>query len=128
MHTTIESYMTRYPHSIDGGHTVRDARKHMLLHGVRHLPVLRDGKLAGLLSERDVAFAERAGAADRRIDDILPDDTVYAVDLSTPMLEVADVMALKRFGSAVVLEGGEVAGIFTTVDACRALADTLRVR
>jgi hypothetical protein len=34
-------------------------------------------------------------------------------------------MAEKKLGSAIVLEDGKVAGIFTAVDACRALAEVL---
>jgi acetoin utilization protein AcuB len=32
-------------------------------------------------------------------------------------------MAEHKYGSAVVMEGNQVVGIFTTVDACRALAE-----
>jgi len=35
-------------------------------------------------------------------------------------------MAERRYGSAVVLQGGEVVGLFTTVDALRALATVSR--
>jgi acetoin utilization protein AcuB len=37
-------------------------------------------------------------------------------------------MAAKKYGSAIVMQNGKVVGIFTTVDACQALADLLQTR
>jgi uncharacterized protein YjaG (DUF416 family) len=37
-------------------------------------------------------------------------------------------MASEKFGSAVVVQNGHVVGVFTTVDACRALGDLLETR
>jgi uncharacterized protein YjaG (DUF416 family) len=37
-------------------------------------------------------------------------------------------MAEKKYGSAVVISNHKVVGIFTTVDACAALADLLHSR
>ena len=45
----------------------------------------------------------------------------------TSIDEVVATMAANKFGSAVVMKDGKVVGIFTTVDACRAFADLLRV-
>jgi CBS domain-containing protein len=38
---------------------------------------------------------------------------------------VLDAMAEKRLGSVLVLKEGELAGLFTAVDACRLLAQNL---
>jgi CBS domain-containing protein len=43
-----------------------------------------------------------------------------------PLDAVADEMARRRVGSAIVLTDDAVEGVFTTVDAMRALADALR--
>lgn len=42
---------------------------------------------------------------------------------STPLAEVADEMAKRRIGAAVVIDSGNVVGVFTAVDALRALAE-----
>jgi acetoin utilization protein AcuB len=46
---------------------------------------------------------------------------VYTVQPETPLLDVAAAMADHKYGCAVVTEGHHVVGIFTTVDALRAL-------
>ncbi len=50
----------------------------------------------------------------------------YVVDAQTPLDEVLDHMASHRIGSALVTSNGELAGIFTATDACRAFAEFLR--
>jgi acetoin utilization protein AcuB len=50
---------------------------------------------------------------------------VYAVPPKTPLREVVSEMAERRIGSAVVIEGTQVVGVFTTVDALETLASAL---
>jgi len=47
---------------------------------------------------------------------------VYTCDASTPVAEVCGAMVKGRIGSAVVIENGWVAGIFTERDALRVAA------
>ena len=53
---------------------------------------------------------------------------VYAVEPETALDVVADTMAEHKYGSAVVIQNDKVVGIFTTNDACHALADLLHSR
>lgn len=122
MTATLERYMTRHPHSIRIDEKLATAAKLMSSLGVRHLPVLDAGELVGVISDRDLKRVSE-GAADR-VSDVCIDDP-YAVDIDTSLFIVAMTMAEKKIGSVIVLEQGRLAGIFTAVDACRALADTL---
>jgi CBS domain-containing protein len=49
----------------------------------------------------------------------------YIVSPLTPLREAAAEMAARGIGSAIVMDGARLSGIFTTVDACRALAAVL---
>ena len=56
----------------------------------------------------------------------MANDNVYAVSPSTPLSEVAQRMSETRYGCAIVKDDEQkVVGIFTTTDACRALAAAL---
>lgn len=55
------SVMTPGPHSIEESATVFDAALLMARHAIRHLPVTRGGELVGVISERDLFAAQRAG-------------------------------------------------------------------
>lgn len=120
---TLERYMTRHPHSIRFDEKLKVASELMERLHVRHLPVLNAGQLVGVLSDRDLKLVSRS-ADGARVEDACVDEP-FAVDVDTSLWIVADTMAKKRIGSAIVLEGGKVVGIFTVTDACRALADML---
>lgn len=125
---TLAHYMTRYPETIEATMTVDDARMTMLRLGVRHLPVMDGEQLIGVLSERDVAFAERIGAGATGLSELMDVDRLYAVDVGARLGEVVEFMAKNKVGSAAIFENRILAGIFTMVDACRALADALAPR
>ncbi len=122
----IKSMMTPFPYAIGAEATTREARERMAQHGVRHLPVLAQGKLVGVLSTRDLERAEvRAHAATARVGDVCH-RPAYAVELDEPLDNVLLRMAKERLGSALVLKQGRVVGIFTTTDACLRFAEWLR--
>jgi acetoin utilization protein AcuB len=94
-------------------------------HGVRHLPVLDGGKLAGLISQRDLYFYEALGATDPEavmVDEAMSQET-FSVRPEANVEEVALEMAEHKYGCAVVMDGVHVVGVFTTTDALRALAE-----
>jgi CBS domain-containing protein len=57
---------------------------------------------------------------------LLPDP--YVVEMTTPLAAVAREMAVRHIGSAIVLRHGRLAGVFSTVDACRLLGEFLEDR
>ena len=54
MTTLRDLVKDRKVYSIDAGRTVLEAARFMMEHNVGALPVLRDGELAGIFSERDI--------------------------------------------------------------------------
>lgn len=124
---TVADSMTEHPYTVGAEQTLGFARELMTMRHVRHLPVLKGGNLVGLLSERDISLASSAvGAAATSLSvEELMSPGVFAVTQATPLAEVADTMATKKYGSAVVMEGRQVVGILTAVDLCRVLAEVL---
>jgi acetoin utilization protein AcuB len=119
----IRDFMTPAPHTIGREQSLSVAQAHMRAFGVRHLPVLHAGKLVGILSQRDALFVETlhdVDPAEVPVEDAMSGD-VYVVSPDASLFEVAAEMAEHKYGCAVVMDGGGVAGIFTTVDALRAL-------
>ena len=53
----VDGWMSRRPVTIDSDASVGHALDVMLEHGFRHLPVLEDGELAGVVSMRDISGA-----------------------------------------------------------------------
>ncbi len=51
----VSSWMTHEPMTVGPDEPVEDALKTMLDHGFRHLPVVKDGEVIGIVSIRDLA-------------------------------------------------------------------------
>ncbi len=127
---TIQKFMTTTPHSVGPAQPLSVAHKMMHDHHIRHLPVLDGGRLVGMVTERDVALItamKDVDATKTTVEDAMS-TSVYSVSPDAPLDEVAVAMAEHKYGSAVVLQNAKVVGVFTTVDACRALAELLRGR
>lgn len=125
--TTIRQVMTACPTTIGSDQTLSTAHKVMRGEGLRHLPVLRAGKLVGMLSQRDLYFLETIAGVDIEIDKVADAMTpdVYTTGPDESLRDVARVMAERKYGCAVVMERGRVLGIFTVTDALRHLAEAL---
>src|SRR5690242_5126188 len=54
MATLSDLVKDRKVYSVETTHTVLEAARFMMEHNIGALPVLRDGQLAGILSERDI--------------------------------------------------------------------------
>jgi CBS domain-containing protein len=126
----IKSVMTPFPWSVDEDATVAQAQEFMRQHRIHHLPVTRDGRLVGLVSDRDIKLVlgpdfAYPGATETRVRDVMVRDA-YVVDLEARLDEVLQHMAAHQVGSAIVTREDRLAGVFTTTDACRQFAEFLR--
>jgi acetoin utilization protein AcuB len=126
----IQKYMTTSPHTVGEEQPMAVAHRIMRENQIRHLPVLRDGKIVGLISDRDLHLIETLKDVDPRevqVSEAMSQEP-FVVSPDAPLDEVVRTMAEKKYGSAVVAYQGKVVGIFTTVDACRAFAELLHTR
>lgn len=126
----VNDYMTPSPQSIGGEQTLAMAAKLMREHHIRHLPVLSGGRFRGLLTDRDLKLVQGLRDVDPAavtVDEAMTEEP-YVVSPDTPLDEVVRAMATHKYGSAVVMQNQRVVGMFTTVDACRALSELLSRR
>ncbi|HWV39977.1 MAG TPA: CBS domain-containing protein [Vulgatibacter sp.] len=126
----IRKYMTSPVRTIRSTSTLAEAHRWMNELGVRHLPVYENRRLVGLVSQRDLHLVETLKDVDPQIvpvEEAMSQDA-FVVTPDTPLAEVCQRMADRKLGSVVVVDGGEVVGIFTTVDACRALGTLLAAK
>jgi acetoin utilization protein AcuB len=120
--------MTATPRTVDSDASLAQAHEIMREEGFRHLPVLERGKLAGLISQRDLHLMETLRDVDPqtvRVHEAMVTHP-YFVGPEARLDEVVAEMADHKFGAAVVMEESRVIGMFTTVDALRAFVDFLR--
>jgi CBS domain-containing protein len=119
----VEACMSREVVTIAPGTSVTDAFDLCRSRGVRHLPVVRDGWLVGIASDRDLMpVIGRDQGRLRGVEDVMTKDYVAVTGRATPLSAAAACMLRDGFHSLPVLEDGALVGIVTSADVLRALA------
>lgn len=124
----VRDHMSSHCHAVEASDPITQAKELMQFHAIRHLPVLRDGAVVGMVSLGDLYAIEAVQEVD-------PDRTevaqamsadIFTAEPETPLVEVVRTMADRHIGSTVVLgPDGALAGVFTATDCCRVLAELL---
>ena len=107
--------------------SVLTAYRRMLENDIRHLPVVDQSQLLGVLFKSDLKLIESLPAA--TVEEVPVSDMMvrefYTVDPEEALDVAAREMSKRKYGSALVVEAGKVVGVFTTTDALKALSDSL---
>ena len=123
----VGSVMTPFPYFVESDNDVTEVKRLMNEHQIHHVPVQQEGRVVGIVSERDLyhlgdrllPIEDRARI---RACEIMAHDP-YIVAFDTPLHEVAFEMAKRHAGSAIVLHHQKLAGILSATDICRILAE-----
>ncbi|XXF75152.1 CBS domain-containing protein [Myxococcaceae bacterium GXIMD 01537] len=100
------------------------AEELLRLNRIRHLPVVRDGKLVGLITHRDLLRAAAGRKGDPALQPLWAADImtweVRTVRPDTSLREAVDLMLDNKYGCLpVVGEDGALLGILTEADLVR---------
>jgi CBS domain-containing protein len=104
---------------------------------LRHLPVLKDDLLVGVVTERDVkrfAPGVMSGVSSGKYNEIMESTPLSKVMTRDPMTlkpdqdvaDAAEALSTKRFGCLPVVDNGKLVGIITTSDLLRLMAQILK--
>ncbi len=127
---TVGAAMTADPITINGNARLSEAARLMDERGIHHLPVVINGVVESIVSDRDIRRFLLPGHKLSRDEEPLVRDIcpvrIYLADMDDPLDRILDAMVSTGIGAVPVLRHGELAGIFTRHDACRVLAEQLR--
>ncbi len=121
----VRDIMTVPVVSISPEVTLQDAYRTMQEKGIRHLPVVEGGRLAGVITDRDLRLATSTLAPapfspGSRVDGSMC-RAVETADPMDPVEEAARKMRVKKIGCLPVVDDGRLVGIITGLDLLDAL-------
>jgi acetoin utilization protein AcuB len=126
MDILVEEFTSVCPVSINPNEKVDVAYQLMREKDIRHLPVLEDESVMGIVSERDVlANHGKPWSEHLRVKDIMSTSVLTAY-VKDGLGQVAYRLSKEKKGSAVILDlDDSLYGIFTTTDALNALVEIM---
>ncbi len=126
---SVSDFMTKDLVTVREADDLALAESLLRLGGIRHLPVVRDRKLVGILTQRDVL---RSGIAGKPLARELPVSEVMtreptSVRPGLGLAHAARIMLERKFGCLPVCDDdGTLVGIVTEADFVRFAADVVR--
>jgi len=126
----LQKFMTTVPFTIQSTQSVAEAAELMKKEDIRHLPVLLDGEVIGLISDRDIKLYQGLRGVDLT-KEIIGNVCIrepYTVSPAAALDVVCSEMAEKKYGCALVKDNGHLVGIFTWIDALRSMQSLFETR
>lgn len=123
----VREIMTAPVVAIDADESIGAAIQVMQSGGFRRLPVTKDNRLVGIITDRDLRLATNSPLVLREkwYNDFVLDsikvkscmtENPITVSPDTPLLDAVKVMRRKKFGGLPVVEDGVLVGIITETD------------
>jgi CBS domain-containing protein len=116
---TIGDVMTRQPVAVRPDQPLSAAHAIMRSLGVRHLPVVEQQRVVGVVSQGDLRLLEsidRVDACRVAVEEAMAPH-LYMVGPEEPLADVLATMLERHIGAVLVADRGRLVGIFTANDA-----------
>ena len=135
----VSDWMTRKVFTLSPEDVISDAIGLIREKGIKHIPVVKDEKLKGILSDRDIKDFSPSRAttldvyelhyilAKTKVKEIMK-TRVFTTTSDTPIEEAALTMFDQKIGCLPVVASGKLSGIISDRDIFRALVDITGVR
>jgi acetoin utilization protein AcuB len=116
----VEDVMHEPVVTVEASTTVTEAYRTMHDRTIRHLPVVEDGALAGVVTDRDLRYATSRlhpspVEGETPVRQIMTKDVITAGPRD-PVEEAARILRMRRIGCLPVLDGDDLVGIVTVTN------------
>jgi acetoin utilization protein AcuB len=125
MSLTVRDVMVTGPVTVRPHETARHAYRLMRDNRFRHLPVVEDGRLVGILSDRDLRPVLLSPTLARaRVAELMSEE-LTTVGPDALVEEAASLLVVKKIGCLPVIADGRLVGIVTETDLLGVLVELL---
>ena len=132
----VRDYMTADPQTLDVQGTLLDAVLLLRRAELRHIPITENGRLAGILTDRDVnryAPSILTPLSPQEYNRVFEETSIakvmtrnpMSISPDVPLADAVDMLFRNRLGCLPVLEEDRLVGIITVSDMLRALNDLI---
>jgi CBS domain-containing protein len=118
--------MTRGARSITSNTPLSEALELMQAMDVRHLPVVQDERVIGIVSDRDLRRAHGSNRDPQTPVDEVMSHNVVTIDPEKPLSYAAELMLARRIGAVPVVDDDRLVGIITLTDLLDHCLESLR--
>jgi acetoin utilization protein AcuB len=115
--------MTRHPETIHPEDTLAKAKEMMDAGAFRRLPVVKDGDVVGMLTERNLR--EHSGYLGSTKVNVAMSGPVISVGPNTTVQDATRLMLRHKIGGLPVVDRGKLVGIVTSIDMLRAFLEVV---
>lgn len=113
--------MTKTPITISPAETLAVAQERMHAGGFRQIPVVDDGRLVGIITDRDIRRHGRHMIV-AKVQAAMTENLITATP-ATPLEEAARLLLRHKIGALPVVERENLVGILSTSDILQAFID-----
>lgn len=111
----VYEIMTTNVETIAPTRRLADASEQMRIRGIRHLIVMADDKVLGVISNRDLAEISRRDLEDTTVGEVVSNRRV-SISPEATIDDAADMMLNENVGCLLVMNDETLVGIVTTTD------------
>ncbi len=115
--------MTKDPVTITADDYLATAQAKMQTGGFRRLPVVKDGQLIAIVTDRDLR--QHMGYLEKTKINVAMTEDLVTVTPETTLEEAAQVLLKRKIGGLPVVKDGKLVGIITTSDILQAFLDVM---
>jgi acetoin utilization protein AcuB len=130
----VKERMKRDPVTVKKDDSFRYALKLIRKEGIRHLPVIENKRVVGIVTDRDLRQAAPSPATTLEVHELnfllerlkieaIMTKKVITIGQDTSLLEAAKLLLTHKIGCLPVVDGDELVGIITEGDMLRALVE-----
>ncbi len=113
--TKLGRIMSAPVESITSDLSVLEASKIMGVKHIKRLPIINEGKLAGIVTQTDLVRALTSYGLWRDVSEIMSRN-IAGVQIHASVAEAAEIMTSRMLSCIIVMDGDDVAGILTEKD------------
>ncbi len=135
----VKERMSKPVISVSPDVPILDALNLMQREHIRRLPIIKEGKMVGIVSDKDLLNAAPSDATTLsvwelnylvskiKVADVMTKE-VFAVEEDTPIEDAACIMIDNKIGGLPVLRAGKVVGLITETDLFKILVEFMGAR